>query len=342
MNWMIFCVRKGFTHKNNDAKSRAASRRCCPVFFVELSKNENPPSRTNPVPPSFFQKFKYPIVKIPNLVFLPILLLLFCKKNEPHRAELALASPVSEPQILSERFPAPAGFARETVPPNSFAAWLRRLPLKPPGAQVRLFNGELKYFQDAVAAVAEMDTGNKDLQQCADAAIRLWAEYLFSQKKYAAIHFNLTNGFRVDFEKWAAGHRVQVAGNKTWWAKTQPPSNSYATFRAYLDFVFRYAGSLSLSQELPEAPLSELEIGDIFIQGGSPGHVVVVLDRVKNPKTGAVRFLIGQSFMPAQDFHVLKNTENPALGAWFEIPGSDRFKTPDWSFSPVVLRRFRE
>jgi hypothetical protein len=270
-------------------------------------------------------------------LFLPLLLLFFCKSKNPVPAAPIVAVLGDN---LPDRFPAPAGFVRVPQDSLSFGAWLRRLPLKPPGAPVQLFDGRLKSNQNIHAAVVEMDIGDKDLQQCADASIRLWAEYLFAQKKYSAIHFNLTNGFRVDFEKWAQGYRVQVLANQTWWVKSKAPSDSYPTFRAYLDFVFRYAGSLSLSNELPAVPIQAIQGGDIFIQGGSPGHVVVVLDVAKNPETGAICALLGQSFMPAQDFHVLKNPQNATLSPWFAIGETSAFATPEWVFKPLVVRRF--
>ena len=54
---------------------------------------------------------------------------------------------------VQTRFPAPAGFVREMAPPDSFASYLRRLPLKPHGAELRTpewtFNaGDLMRFRE--------------------------------------------------------------------------------------------------------------------------------------------------------------------------------------------------
>ncbi len=42
--------------------------------------------------------------------------------------------------------------------------------------------------------------------------------------------------------------------------------------------VFAYAGTLSLYEELESVPIKDMDIGDIFVQGGSPGHAVIVVD----------------------------------------------------------------
>ena len=70
-----------------------------------------------------------------------------------------------------------------------------------------LYNGSPKGNQSAHAAVFNVDVGNQDLQQCADAVMRLRAEYLFGKGRYEEIHFNFTNGFNADYVKYAEGNR---------------------------------------------------------------------------------------------------------------------------------------
>ena len=53
-----------------------------------------------------------------------------------------------------------------------------------------------------------------------------------------------------------------------------------------------------------------MQIGDVFIKGGFPGHAVVVLDMAENDRTGQRVFLLAQSYMPAQDIHIMKNPTN--------------------------------
>lgn len=80
--------------------------------------------------------------------------------------------------------------------------------------------------------------------------MRLRAEYLYKCKAYDQISFNFTNGFRADYAKWAEGYRISVRGNQVSWYKSKERDYSYKTFRAYLDVVFAYAGTLSLAKEL--------------------------------------------------------------------------------------------
>jgi len=50
-----------------------------------------------------------------------------------------------------------------------------------------LYNGTTKTAK-VHEAVIDRDPGNRNIQQCADAVIRLRAEYLYSRKAYEAIH----------------------------------------------------------------------------------------------------------------------------------------------------------
>src|SRR5262249_29584897 len=108
---------------------------------------------------------------------------------------------------IAMRFAPPPGFKRIAVTPGSFADWPRQLPLKPEGAPVLLFDGRRKANQSLHAAVIDIDVGKRDLQQCADAVIRLRAEYLYAggAADRARIAFNFTSGDRVAFARWAEG-----------------------------------------------------------------------------------------------------------------------------------------
>lgn len=271
-------------------------------------------------------------VNLPNMTnrILLIFLLFFCKT-------------LLSGQTIAERITPPEGYIRTEVTANSFAAYLRRLPLQPEGSKVLLYNGETKRNQLAAYAVVDLDIGKRDLQQCADAIIRLKAEYLYGQKQYAAIHFNFTSGFNAEYIKWAKGNRIRVNGNTVSWYPSKGEDYSYKTFRSYLDMVFSYAGTASLSRELAPVNYQDMKIGDVFIQGGHPGHAVIVVDMAVHPKTKKKVFLLAQSYMPAQHIHILINPVNRKKSPWYELSDSDEGKvyTPEWTFNKKDLEQFK-
>ncbi|RMH86130.1 MAG: hypothetical protein D6681_16080 [Calditrichaeota bacterium] len=246
-------------------------------------------------------------------------------------------------QALYRRIPAPPGFRRIKPPQDSFARWLQHLPLKPGHPPVYLYNGKMKPNQAVHAAVVDIDVGNRDLQQCADAVIRLRAEYLYSRKAFDALHFNFTSGDRVDFSRWINGERPRVTGNQVIWQHTRQPGSDYRNFRDYLTTIFTYAGTYSLRREMiPVKNVQDMKIGDVFIEGGFPGHAVMVVDMAVHPQTGEKVFLLAQSYMPAQDIHILKNPSDSSLSPWYPVDFGNILHTPEWTFRRSDLRRFTE
>ena len=241
---------------------------------------------------------------------------------------------------ITERFSAPPNFTRIYSEQNSFGEYLQTLSLKPHGALVHYYNRQEKPNKVA-AAVLTMDVDNKDLQQCADAVMRLRAEYLLKTQQYDALHFNFTNGFKASYSKWKAGYRITVKSNNVGWIKTTKESQSYQSFREYMNMVFNYAGTASLSKELKSIPLSQMQIGDIFIKGGAPGHAVIVVDMAVNTKTNKKIFMIAQSYMPAQDIHILINKNKTGISPWYELEeNATEIYTPEWTFEGNQLKRF--
>ena len=242
---------------------------------------------------------------------------------------------------LSDRIAEPQGYQRIFLPAGSYGHWLRNLPIKPGNPPVLLYNGTQKQYQDGHAAVIDIDVGDKDLQQCADAIIRLLAEYYYSRGKNDSIAFRLTNGDIIKYRKWINGYRPQVANDRINWSKQTSIDSSYTNFRKYLDFIFNYAGSYSLSRQVtPVTDIKTIQIGDIFIQGGFPGHAVLVMDIAENLITKEKIFLLGQSYMPAKDIHILKNLNDPLFSPWYRLNSDSILYTPEWTFRYDDLRRF--
>ncbi len=244
-------------------------------------------------------------------------------------------------QSIEARASLPKGYLRTPVKPGSYEDWLRHLPLKPGNPQVLLFNGAPRANQQAHFAVIDLDLIGRDLQQCADSVIRLRAEYLYSVKDYPSIHFNFTSGDQARFDRYAEGYRPMVAGNYVRWMKTASPDGSYSGFRNYLTEVFRYAGTYSLSQEMgPVKNPAEMQIGDVFIRGGFPGHAIIIVDLAENTETNEKIFLPAQGYIPAQEMHLLNNFNDPDLSPWYSANFSGDLVTPEYTFKKTELKRF--
>ena len=106
---------------------------------------------------------------------------------------------------VQTRFNTPEGFTRVALDSNSFGSFLQNLPLKPHGSQVKHYDGTLKLNVSAYLAVVDLPIGNKDLQQCADAVMRLRADYLFSKKRYDEIEFLFVSGKRSNYVSYLGG-----------------------------------------------------------------------------------------------------------------------------------------
>jgi len=193
-----------------------------------------------------------------KLIVVSILLALFVNCVPPgqkpqhslmcqYKEELPILNPSGK--TIETRFTCPAGFKRVMALKGSFGEYLRQLPLKADGSPVMTYDDRIKSPGNVHEAVVDLPIGNKDLHQCADAVMRLRAEYLFSCGKFDSIHFNFTNGFRVDYNEWRKGKRVSVQGNKTSWVQTTSPSENQKSLWEYLETIFSHAGTLSLSSE---------------------------------------------------------------------------------------------
>jgi hypothetical protein len=184
-----------------------------------------------------------------------------------------------------------------------------------------------------------MSVGNRDLQQCADAVMRLRAEYLFRNKMYSDIHFRFVSGFNCEYTRWREGNRVALKGNAVFWQKSAGADKSYSSFLKYMETVFNYASTLSLDKELRSVELKDVQIGDVLIRGGSPGHAVIVVDMVENAD-GEKLVLLAQSYMPAQEIQVLMNPMNGTISPWYNLDERMKIYTAEYTFEKFQLKRF--
>lgn len=243
---------------------------------------------------------------------------------------------------LDVRFAAPKGFTRVATEEGSFGDFLRTLPLLPEGAPVVDFRGQKLHDEGhhpSIAAVADLDIGDKNLQHCADVIIRLDAEWRYGLGK-RDMAYHSVSGARLAYDGWLAGDRGGMVDGKFVVRRVAAPSKeTHAVFRAWMDDVFSWAGTASLEHEGKHVELAEIRPGDFFVMSGSPfGHAVLVLD-VAKADDGRVALLVGQSYMPAQSFQILRGS---AESVWFVLDADAReIRTPFWRPFPMsALRRF--
>lgn len=207
----------------------------------------------------------------------------------------------------------PEGYSRKRV--ESFGEWLRKLPLKNDNT-VYLYNGAVKPNQTAQYAVIDISVGDRDLQQCADAIMRLRAEYLLDAGKKESIVF---------YDNEGGEYRYTGSGDR--------PS-----FDKYLIRVFGMCGTASLSKQMNAVDrVSSVKTGDVFIKGGFPGHAVMVVDIAEN-RNGEKMFLLAQSYMPAQNIHILKNPMDKDLSPWYKAVNGADIQTPEYFFTANQLK----
>jgi hypothetical protein len=211
----------------------------------------------------------------------------------------------------------PAGYSRMDGQDADFARWLRQLSLKADN-KVYLYDGRLKPFQGAQYAVLDIPVGKKDLQQCADAVMRLRAEFFYRRGLYSRIWFSDNNG-----KKYIC-----------------PAGADQNKFEKYLEQVYAWCGTLSLEKQLKKvSSFTDIQPGDVLIKGGSPGHAVMVMDVAIN-KAGEKIYLLAQSYMPAQSIHILKNPMDQSRSPWYKAGNEPVIETPEWTFTQQQLRRW--
>ncbi len=243
-----------------------------------------------------------------------------------------------EGMTLSTRINAPEGYMREEADGNSLTAFLRNYKVKKDGKPVLLHDGSEKANQDAHVAVLKLPLESGDLQQCADSVMRVYAEYFWNTDQKDKISFQFVNGFEAKYVTWREGYRIEFSNTGTSWVASGSYDDSYETFQKYMRMVFAYSSTLSMQQESKKAKKGNMTVGDVFLEAGSPGHVVMVIDECVDAN-GKKAYLLGQGYMPAQQFHVLKNPLHEDDPWYYEDEIKFPLETPEYTFNKGSLRR---
>jgi len=257
-----------------------------------------------------------------KIIFCAILILVIaCKNEHPQNIESNTEKPLvsfnylqSDSKTIIDRFITEKGYNRETYSPQEFGYFLQQLPLKSIHEKVSYFDGSKKSKNDVYNSVIDLPIGTKDLHQCADATMRLRADYLYQAKRYDEIAFNFISDSQPRY--YTAFAKGDFSPEKYW---------------KYLEYIFSYANTASLKDQLKTVKYSDVKIGDLLIQKGNPyGHAVIVVDLITNGHSKKV--LLAQSYMPAQELQILDNPSSQDKSPWYDVKEGDII-TPEWKFT---------
>ena len=241
---------------------------------------------------------------------------------------------------IASRVIVPKGYKRIPYDENSFQTYIRNYPLKPFGAAIINYDGSEHFSQDGHFGILELQVAENGLQQCADVLIRLYAEYLWKHKKYETIGFEFTSGHYCSWLKYAEGYRPNIKGNKVTFVKKRSTDHSKKNFVRYLNLIYTYSGTLSLYNELDAVKhVDDLQIGDMVVSPGTPGHVAMIVDAMVNEE-GVRRFVMMQGYTPSQSVSLLKN-EGSAMNPWYELKIEEPLLIPGYYFEKAQFMRFR-
>lgn len=224
--------------------------------------------------------------------------------------------------------PAPAGFERSPVAAGSFADYVRRAPLMPPGSPVLRHDGAEVHGATEITAVLDMPLLNQN-QQCADSALRYWFEYLREAGRTGEIACRLTSGDGARLADW----------------RRRPGEGDDAHYRRFLAHCMEYVGSYSMNRDLRKIDAAELAPGDLIVQPNPKagiGHLSLVVDVARDAR-GRTALLVAYGFLPAQSVHLPK--PGPGNGAdasspWFTLEGFQRQHEP--LGAAYTYRRFEQ
>lgn len=203
---------------------------------------------------------------------------------------------------------------------GSFSYYLQNLPLKE-NNKIYKWNRKRVFglLYNVYAVVDKPLLFESDLEQCADFCMRFWADYHHSQN-------NLNNLFLYNYN-----------GKKKYY------KNSNKNFKKYLKWHMAYSNSYSIKKGANKINNGKLKPGDMFVQNkdGGIGHVSIIVDAAKNGN-GEQVFLIGYSFIPAQEFQIEKAKKGYGTEGWFTKKGYEKYLSefPFNRYGEPVLRRF--
>ena len=217
---------------------------------------------------------------------------------------------------------------------NSWQYFLQHLPIV--DQPILDYKGRPIDYQQKHVGIVPYDVGATDLQQCADALMRLRAEYLFQQKRYDEIGFHFVSGDYYSWNAYCNGLRPVPKGRGIKFITASHSQKNHESLRHYLDIVYNYASTISLAKELE--PANRFEIGTVVIHAGSPGHCFIIIDEIRNNKVDTVYKLL-EGYTPAQSIYVLRNLSVPGISPWHKLK-MGVIETASYRFDNYKLVKF--
>lgn len=129
---------------------------------------------------------------------------------------------------------------------KSWQYFLQHLPLI--DGPILDYQGNSVSYQQKHVAIVNYDVGKSDLQQCADALMRLRAEYLYKQQHFSEIGFHFVSGQYYSWNDYCKGLKAEPEGDKVRFVQTSSCSKTHESLRKYLD-IFILMQVLSLLQK---------------------------------------------------------------------------------------------
>ncbi|MBL4605857.1 MAG: DUF4846 domain-containing protein [Flavobacteriaceae bacterium] len=243
---------------------------------------------------------------------------------------------------VKTRIKLPEGFERVQHTKGTFQDFIQNYPLKPFGTKVINYDSSEYFYQSGHVGILDLSVPKNGLQQCADALIRLRSEYLWKRNLHSKIGFEFTSGHYCSWKKYAEGYRPKVKGSNVTFHKTAVRDATKTNFYRYLNLIYMYSGTLSLYNELPKVNSSQnLKVGDMLVYPGTPGHIVMIVDEIKNT-TGEKRFILAQGNTPAQSVHMLKNPNDSKMNPWYKLGLNTYIEVPGYYFNNARFIRFKD
>ncbi len=256
-------------------------------------------------------------------LLLPVVICALFFNYESNTRRQILQVPVIKPQLVSDTFPS-----------GSWQYFLQHLPVK--DGPILDYTGKPISNQAKHTSIINYDVGSADLQQCADAVIRLRSEYLFAQKRYSEIGFHFCSGQFYSWNMYCEGLRPKLHGNSIKWITVSSCEKNHATLRSYLNIVFDYANTISLCKELKPATI--FTVGTVIITPGSPGHTCIIIDEATAIDKSKI-FKIAEGYMPAQSIYILSNPYEETISPWYHLQ-SGVITTASCRFMSYYLKKF--